>query len=321
MGTSAAVLGASGYSGGEVLRLLARHPSIDVVAAAGASRVGDAVADVHPNLTEVLDLQLVAPEQALARDPEVVFSCLPHGALAAAGVPEAPIVIDLSGDHRSDQAWAYGLTEFARSEVASSTRIANPGCYPTATLLALVPLARAGLIRGPIVVDAISGVSGAGRAAEDALLFSNVSGAIAAYGSTEHRHIPEMERGLSSMGDLDARVSFTPHLAPIPRGLLITARAVPVTDATDDVILGALESAYIDEPFVTVTGSWPSTKSVAGTNRAIVSARVDERAGFVIATCAIDNLGKGAAGQAVQNANVALGIDEGAGLEEVALWP
>lgn len=321
MGTSAAVLGASGYSGGELLRLLARHPTIDLVAASGSTRVGRPVADVHPNLAGVVDATLMSVEDALAGGPDVIFSCLPHGELAARGAPSAPLVIDLSGDHRAHEAWVYGLTEFARDPLTAATLVANPGCYPTATLLALAPIARHGSVAGPVVVDAISGISGAGRTAEDRLLFANVSGSVSAYGTTEHRHIPEIERGLAAMAGFDVAVSFTPHLAPVPRGLVVTVRASLADSSSDADVLGALAAAYADEPFVSVSNEWPSTKAVAGTNRALVSARVDQHAGFVIAACAIDNLGKGAAGQAIQNANVALGIDETAGLEGVALWP
>ena len=321
MGTSAVVLGASGYSGGEVLRLLSGHPSIQVLAAAGSTRAGNPVSGAHPHLESAHLGSFVTADEALSRGPDVVFSCLPHGALAERGSPDAPLVVDLSGDHRADRDWIYGLTEFARSDVASSTRIANPGCYPTATLLALVPLAREGLIEGPIVVDAISGISGAGRTPSDDLLFSNAVGSLKAYGPTEHRHVPEMERMLADVGGIDARVSFTPHLAPVARGLVVTARAHLTRSVGDDDLLDALTAAYSSEPFVSVIADWPESKAVVGTNKALVSARVDRRTGFVIASCAIDNLGKGAAGQAIQNANIALGLDETAGLEGLAVWP
>lgn len=309
-------MGASGYTGGEVLRLLARHPAITVVAAAAASWSGKKVHEAHPHLRGHVDLGLVPLDDALGLG-DVCFSCLPHGAFPAhAGATGAAVVVDLGDDFRADPAWSYGLPELAG---APGPRIANPGCYPTAALLCLVPFARAGLIGGPVVVDALSGVSGAGRAAQDHLLFANVAGGATAYGPMPHRHTAEIERGLQAFGGLAAAVSFTPHLAPMSRGLLVTARAPLTGDAAD--VLGILRDAYAGEPFVDVVEDWPATKHVAGTNRASVSARVDARAGLLVCSAAIDNLGKGAAGQAVQNANLALGLDQTTGLEGVAVWP
>jgi N-acetyl-gamma-glutamyl-phosphate reductase len=230
-------------------------------------------------------------------------------------------VVDLSDEHRGDVAWIYGLCEFNRDSVPGKKLIANPGCYPTATLLALVPFARAGLIEGPVIVDAMSGTSGAGRKGEDHLLHASLDGNVTAYGSVTHRHIPEMERGLASYGRLEATVSFTPHLVPIARGLLVTARARITGQIDDGDALEVLETAYSTEPFVTAIEGWPSPKSVAGTNRAVVSAHVDERNGLLVASAAIDNLGKGAAGQAIQNANLALGLGETTGLDAVGVWP
>lgn len=314
MGAGAVVLGASGYTGGEVLRLLARHPAITVVAAAASSWAGKAVADAHPHLRDVA-LELVPVEDALSAG-DVCFSCLPHGTFPElAERVTAPVVVDLGDDFRADPAWSYGLPELAGSP---GPRVANPGCYPTAALLCLVPFARAGAISGPVVVDALSGVSGAGRSAQDHLLFSNVDGGAAAYGAIPHRHVAEIERGLSSYGGLDATVSFTPHLVPTARGLLVTARA-PAATSFDP--LEILRDAYADEPFVHVVEGWPTTKHVAGTNDALVSARVDARAGLLVCSAVIDNLGKGAAGQAVQNANLALGLDQTTGLDGIAVWP
>lgn len=319
MGASVAVLGASGYAGGELLRLLARHPALTVVAASGGTTAGHVVAEVHPHLAGLVDLRFVAPEEVEPAD--VCFSCLPHGVLPEkADAIEARLLVDLADDFRGDPAWLYGLPELDRRGYAHVTRISNPGCYPTATLLALVPFARAGLIEGPLVVDAMSGVSGAGRAARDGLLFAGLDGSVAAYGTVEHRHVPEIERGLQRYGGLDAAVSFTPHLVPMARGLLVTARARWKPGAATDP-LEVLRDAYAGESFVEVTEQWPSTKPVVGTNNVHVSARLDERTGFVICSAAIDNLGKGAAGQAVQNANLALGLDERFGLEAVATWP
>lgn len=320
MGATAAVLGASGYAGGELLRLLAGHPVISVGAVSGHSSSGESLDSVHPNLTGVFDLAL-EPVVDAASGAEICFSCLPHGVL-----PEhlerlrCDLVVDLAQDFRLHEDWVYGLPEIDRSGSAGASRIANPGCYPTAALLALVPFARAGWIEAPVVIDALSGASGAGRAPRDGLLFSTLDGGAAAYGSVPHRHVAEIERGLSDFGDTTATVSFTPHLVPMSRGLLVTCRfeaSVP----SDEAALEILREAYDREPFVEVTQQWPATKPVAGTNRALVSARVDERAGYVITSCAIDNLGKGAAGQALQNANLALGLEEVTGLEAIAPWP
>ena len=325
MGCSAVVLGASGYAGGEVLRLLSAHPGIEVTAAAAGERAGAPVAAVHPQLRGATELQLVGLEAALAADADVCFSCLPprrlrahHGDLGAA------VVVDLSDDFRGPEhqgEWVYGLTEYARAELRYATKIANPGCYPTASLLCLAPFARAGIIGGPVTIDALSGVSGAGRAPQDRFLFSGLAANATAYGPIEHRHVAEMERGLATFGGAPLQVSFTPHLVPMARGLLVTARAPLQGSLTDEEALQVLEEAYAGEPFVSVSPEWPATKPVAGTNRAHLSGRVDTRNNLLVASAAIDNLGKGAAGQAVQNANLALGLDEQLGLGSLGVWP
>jgi N-acetyl-gamma-glutamyl-phosphate reductase len=318
MGAGAVVLGASGYTGAELLRLLARHPAIEVVAAAAGTRAGTPACDALPHLAGELDLDLVPVEEAIGAG-DVCFSCLPHGTFPQhAEHVAAGVVVDLGDDFRADPAWSYGLPELAGPP---GPRVANPGCYPTATLLCLVPFVRAGLAGGPVVVDALSGVSGAGRAAQDHLLFANVTGGATAYGTVAHRHVAEIERGLGAFGGRDLTVSFTPHLAPMARGLLVTARAPLTADLSDGDALGVLRDAYAGEPFVHVVDAWPATKHVAGTNHARVSARVDARAGLLVCSAAIDNLGKGAAGQAVQNANLALGLDQTTGLEGLAVWP
>ena len=318
MGAGAVVLGASGYTGGELLRLLAGHPGIEVVAAAASSWSGKTAAEAHPHLRGQLDLELVPVEEALGLG-DICFSCLPHGTFPEyAERIETPVVVDLGDDFRAHGSWSYGLPELAPRP---GPRIANPGCYPTATLLCLVPFARAGLIDGRVVVDALSGVSGAGRSPQDHLLFTSVAGGASAYGPLPHRHTAEMERGLLGLGGLEATVSFTPHLAPMSRGLLVTARAPLTRGCTDAEALAILQDTYASEPFVDVVEDWPSTKHVAGTNRASVSARVDRRAGLLVCSAAIDNLGKGAAGQAVQNANLALGLDQTTGLDGIAVWP
>jgi N-acetyl-gamma-glutamyl-phosphate reductase len=281
------------------------------------------VADVHPALAPVAgDLVLGAVPAVASAPADVCFSCLPAGELEPLlpGVA-APIVIDLADAFRASPEWVYGLTEYARAELAGAMRIANPGCYPTATLLATVPFARAGMIEGPVVVDALSGTSGAGRKAEARFGLAELHGGAGAYGEVTHRHVPEMERGLSRFGGIQETVSFTPHLVPMARGVLVTVRARLRTEVSTDVALEVLHDAYATESFVTPTGEWPQTKWATGTNRVFVSARVDARAGMLIASAALDNLGKGAAGQAIQNANLALEQDESAGLAGTGLWP
>jgi N-acetyl-gamma-glutamyl-phosphate reductase len=323
MGYRAAVLGASGYAGGEVLRLLFGHPSLEVIAASGDRRAGMEAAEIHPHLWGIAGPTLCAAGDALSSGADVCFSCLPSGQLRdRIGDLDAGVVIDLSDDFRAPETdWIYGLTEMVRGALRSRTRIANPGCYPTAALLCLVPFARAGIIAGPIIIDALSGVSGAGRRAEDRLLFAGMTANAAAYGTTEHRHIPEIEDGLAAFAGTELTVSFTPHLVPMARGLLVTARA-PLTHAlSDHEALGILIETYAGEPFISVVPEWPATKSVVGSNRAHVSARVDARNELLVCSATIDNLGKGAAGQALQNANVVLGLDETEGVGALGVWP
>ena len=319
MGLTCSVLGASGYSGGELLRLLAAHPALSLGGLAAGSRAGDEVYRWQPHLPPSA-AKFGSLEEVAGLETDVCFSCLPGGVLPVESVG-ARVLIDLADDHRWEEGWVYGLPEFAREEVQGAERIANPGCYPTATLLAAVPFARAGVISAPVIVDALSGVSGAGRDPRDQLLYAGLEGSVGAYGTTEHRHVPEMEEGLRALGDLGATVSFTPHLAPMSRGLLVTLRAPLTGELSDEEAITILDDAYRDEAFVDVLDSWPQTKPVSGSNRAHVHARVDKRAGLLVASAAIDNLGKGAAGQAIQNANLALGVEESAGLGGLGVWP
>lgn len=286
----------------------------------GGGASGSPVEGLHPHLTGLGLGRFEEATTVLQAEVDVLFSCLPDGVLPSLGTPAAATVIDLAGDHRGAPEWAYGLPEW-NGRALPSPKIANPGCYPTAALLALLPFCRAGAIEGPVTVDGMSGASGAGRSAEGHLGFAHLHGSVAPYGTVTHKHVPEMERGLSSLGGLDTVVSFTPHLMPQARGLLVTARAPLTSPLDDEAARGLLEDAYREAPFVHVVDGWPSTKPVAGTNRAHVSARVDERANLLIASAAIDNLGKGAAGQAIQNMNIALGLDETTGLGAFGTWP
>lgn len=321
MGATAAVLGASGYGGGEILRLLHGHPGLQVVVAAGATRSGQPIAAVHPHLAGHNDDGFGTSTEAVMAEVDVLFSCLPAGSSTALlDDARAACVVDLGDDHRSSPGWTYGLTEYVRSDMPVE-RVANPGCYPTAALLGLLPFALAGVIKGPVTITGLSGVSGAGRSPADHLGFAYMSGGVSAYGSTEHRHVREIERGLAGIGGFEAAVSFTPHLVPMSRGLLVTARAGVRQGFSDEDARQVLTSRYGAERFVHVLDHWPATKAVAGTNHALVHARVDARNSLLLCSVAIDNLGKGAAGQAIQNANLALGLDEHLGLEGLAAWP
>ncbi|MEO7814422.1 MAG: N-acetyl-gamma-glutamyl-phosphate reductase [Sphingomicrobium sp.] len=331
-----AILGASGYVGGELLRLLHAHPKMEAAVAFGASAAGKRVGDVHPHLALAYsEMVHAAWDPALLADADLIFAALPHGEtqrladdLLAPGIP----IVDLGADFRLDsaadfEAWygephqrpdllgsfTYGLPEFYRDRIKVSRRVAAAGCYPTAANLALKPLIDAGAIETKgIIVDAASGVSGAGRATSAGTHFCAVDGSFKAYGLTRHRHTAEME--LVSGG----QVLFTPHLMPTSRGILATCYA-KATGSADP--LEILRAAYAAEPFVRVGEQLPETKWATGSNAAFVSARLDERTGTVVALCAIDNLGKGAAGQMVQCANLMLGFDESAGLSTIGIYP
>ncbi len=333
------IVGASGYTGAELLRLAASHPEMDVVLATGDSQAGTAVADLYPSLRPVYGDLIFEPYTPEAVDGlDLVFCGLPHGASQAI-VPEVKgrvkWVLDLSADFRlKDPAdypqwygaehtapelladFAYGLPELFRDDLIGASGVAVPGCYPTAASLALAPLVRADMVATTgIVVDAASGVSGAGRALKHASHFCTVDEDFAAYGLLDHRHTPEIEQVLN------AEVLFTPHLAPMTRGILATCYARPTSPTTTDEVLATLTDFYADEPFVQVIEGAPTTKAVLGSNSAFVTARADERTGWVLALCAIDNLVKGASGQAVQCANILAGLPETTGLPLVGTYP
>jgi N-acetyl-gamma-glutamyl-phosphate reductase len=327
-GCRVAVLGASGFAGAELLRILAGHPGLRVVAAAAASRVGQRIQDAYPGLpAEATGGEcFVSVPDALALEPDLVFASLPHGAsreLLAAW--EGPAAVDLGADFRLDGGdWAYGLTEWHRGSVTGARRVANPGCYPTASLLAIAPLLAAGAISSEgIHIDAQSGVSGAGRATGEGFDFVAVNENLRPYSPTGHKHIAEMEQQLGTVAGAAVRVSFVPHLVPVTRGLLATCSAPLAAPASTEDLVGILAERYRDEPFVRVlgAGALPETRRVNGTNVAEVTVRADEHTGRAIAFGAIDNLGKGAAGQAVQNANLMLGFDEGTALAGAGLLP
>ncbi|MEV5629793.1 N-acetyl-gamma-glutamyl-phosphate reductase [Micromonospora tulbaghiae] len=333
MGIRVAVAGASGYAGGELLRLLAGHPEFELIAATAHSQAGQPVTAVHPHLAG-LDLVFAATEPATLADADLVFLALPHGqsAALAAALPGTVKVVDLGADHRLRDAgawsryyggehagaWTYGLPELpgGRAEIAAASRVASTGCYAVATTLALAPLIAAGAVRpDDVVVVAASGTSGAGRAAKAHLLGSEVMGDLTPYKVGAHQHVPEIKQATGATG-----LSFTPVLAPMPRGILATVTAVPTGGADPRAVLAA---AYADAPFVHVLpeGAWPHTAATAGSNSCHLQATVDVDSGRVIVVSAIDNLGKGAAGQAVQNANLMVGLPETTGLSVFGVAP
>jgi len=333
---AAAVAGASGYAGGELLRLLAVHPEIEPTVLAAGGRAGEPLGSIHPNLTRYADRVLVKTSAESLATADIVFLALPHGESAslAAQLPAGLPIIDLGADFRLTDAsawerfyggphagtWTYGLPELAgqRDQVAEASRVANPGCYPTSVALALAPVLAAGMAdTNDVVVVAASGTSGAGRKPSDALLATQVMGSMSAYKvGGNHQHTPEMEQSLSLAAGAPVTLSFTPVLAPMPRGILATCTARLRAGTTQLEVREALLDAYANEPFVHVLpeGQWPQTSSVSGSNAAHLQCAVDEHAGRVVVVSAIDNLGKGAAGQALQNANIVLGLPETMGL-------
>jgi N-acetyl-gamma-glutamyl-phosphate reductase len=333
------IIGASGYTGAELLRLAAQHPDLDVRVATGDSQAGTTVAALYPSLAGAYpDLAFRPYDATEAAGLDLVFLGLPHGASQAI-VPElvgkVGHVVDLAADFRlQDPAlypqwygaehiapellrdFAYGLPELFRAEIAAATHVATPGCYPTAAALALAPLVRGGLVDpSALIVDAASGVSGAGRPPKPTTTFCTVDEDFTAYGLLDHRHTPEMEQVLG------ASVLFTPHLAPMNRGILATCYGRPTGATSTAALLDVLHTAYDDEPFVVVLEGSPSTKATLGSNTAHVTARYDERTGWVVALAAIDNLTKGASGGAVQCANLLLGLPEVTGLPTAGVFP
>lgn len=342
-----AVAGASGYAGGELLRLICGHPELELAVVTADSSAGKAVGEVHQNLAgEPALAGMVFEPHGAVKDSgaSLAFLALPGGqsGTAAASLPDDMAVVDLGPDFRladpGDWArhyggehqgrWVTGLPELpgARSLIRAAGRVAAPGCYATAAIVALAPLAAAGLIAtGDVVVVAASGTSGAGRSLRADLLGSEVMGSVSAYqAGGAHRHTPEIEQALSEITGHPASVSFTPVLAPMPRGILATctARLTSPDTGTGD-LRNALASGYAGEPFVAVLpdGRWPGTAAVAGSNGVHLQAAADQRAGRAVVVAAIDNLGKGAAGQAIQNANLMLGLPETAGLTTIGVAP
>ena len=338
MGRVAAVAGASGYAGGELLRLLLAHPELTVGPLSAGSSAGQCVTDVHPQLPQLADRSFAGTDAATLSQADVVFLALPHGqsAALAAQLPEDLPVVDLGADHRLASAadwarcydtpyagvWPYGLPELFRSDLAGATRIAGPGCNATAMTLALGPLLAAGLVEPlDLVTQTASGTSGAGRSPTVGLLGSEVMGDLSAYKVAAHRHTPEVRQSLRRLAGSEVTLTYTPTLAPMPRGILATCTAR--TTATAGELRDALRERYDPEPFVHVLpeGRWPHTAATVGSNACQLQVAVDADSGRAVVVAALDNLGKGAAGQALQCANLALGLDETAGLSASGVAP
>jgi N-acetyl-gamma-glutamyl-phosphate reductase len=338
MGIAVAVAGASGYAGAELLRLLAAHPDFEVIAATAHANAGQLVADISPHLVSYGDLRFVDTSVQTLSEAELVFLALPHGASAeiAEQLPVRSRIVDLGADFRLRDAdmwhryyggphagaWTYGLPELPgqREIIGSSTRIANTGCYAVSIITALAPLIAAGVVAADdVVVVASSGTSGAGRSAKLNLLGTEVMGDLAPYRVGAHQHVPEILQATGATS-----LSLTPILAPMPRGILATVTAKPAESGlTEAELRKVLATAYDDEPFIHLlpSGRQPHTAATAGSNSVHLQVQLDVNSGRVIVTSAIDNLGKGAAGQAVQNANIMLGLDETAGLSANGFAP
>jgi N-acetyl-gamma-glutamyl-phosphate reductase len=326
------IVGVTGFGGSELLRLVLGHPHFKLAYVGGESSAGQRLDARYPALAGhaagALLVETFAPEKLAHL--ELLFASLPTGKSREplARVPPQVRVVDVGGDHRFVDGWAYGLTELpgARDAIRGATRVANPGCFPAAALLPLAPLLRHGLIEPTgIVIDAKSGVTGTGRGGASDFGYVETSEDVFAYGLAGHPHVPEMEAALARVAGGEARVAFTPHIVPMKRGILATCYARPHGAVTQEALYAAARTDYASEPFMRIVeperGRSAHTAWASGSNLAFLSYAVNERTGLIVATGAIDNLGKGAAAQAVQNANLMLGTKETAGLDGQPLWP
>lgn len=340
MPTQVAIVGVTGYAGGELARLVLRHAEARLVAAVARSHQGEPLRGVQPHLHNAPDSLVIGSNVG---DAEVIFTALPAGEAAKqarAWLSEGRTVIDIGSDFRLRdpklyERWygythpapellkdaVYGLTELTRDRVRNARLIANPGCYPTAALLALAPALKAGLITEDIIVDAKSGASGAGHAVEDAFLFGTIDESVRPYGVPKHRHTPEIAQEAALLLGKAPRLTFTPHLIPMNRGLIASCYAPlrPGKGAKD--VAEAYAREYAEELFVRVLDTYPATKATLGSNWCLLHALVDEENGRLVAFAALDNLVKGAAGSALQNFNARFGFPETMGLEALPLWP
>jgi N-acetyl-gamma-glutamyl-phosphate reductase len=340
---TAAILGASGYGGGELIRVLDAHPDFEVAFLGAHSKAGLPLSEVHPQLTGG-DRMLESIDSAGVDGIDVAFLALPHGASAVPAMKllaKGIAVVDLGSDFRLDSperyaaaygsdhpfpgelgAWAYGIPELFRDQIASSDRVSAPGCFPTSAVLPIAPLVATGLVSSSgIIVDSMTGVSGAGRGSSDGLTFGAIDESVKAYKVLAHRHQPEMEQAVSAVSGDTARILFTPHLVPMQRGILSTIYMHTTEGTTINDVETAFDKAYGSDSFVQLLDRPPETRWVVGSNNAVVSYHLDERTGTLIALCAIDNLVKGASGQAVQCANVMFGFEESTGLPQQGWMP
>mgnify|MGYP000851474696 FL=1 len=340
------IIGASGYAGEELIRLLHGHPHAEIVHLTSERHTGEKISKLYPHLTHIYDNILDSMEDVrrIAEDSDVLFIALPHGhamklVKAIAGLPVH--IIDLGADYRfADtsvyESWyhvphtdpeaerVYGLAELYRDAIRGAHLIGNAGCYTTASILALTPLVQKHLVQmDSILVDAVSGVSGAGRTPKESTHFPEFYDSFTAYGAVSHRHTPEIEQALSEQAGEPVTINFTPHLAPIARGILATCYARLADGVTEEDVDAAFAAQYADEFFIRLLGrgAYPSTKYVRGTNYCDIAWHIDPRTHRVIVFSAIDNLVKGAAGQAIHNMNIALGLDERTGLDLVPMYP
>src|SRR5213596_2853004 len=335
-----AIVGVTGYAGGELARILLRHPEVRLVAAVARSHQGEPLRDVQPHLHGAPDALRIGNDVG---DAEVVFTALPAGEAAKqapAWLAEGRAVIDIGSDFRlrdpkDYERWyrythpspellkeaVYGVTELARAKLRGARVVANPGCYPIATLLALAPALKAKLIEDDLIVDGKTGVSGAGHTVDEAYLYGTIDESVRPYSVPRHRHTPEIAQQVTAIAGRAPRLTFTPHIVPMTRGLVTTSYATLRSGVTPAQVADAYRSAYAEEPFVRITSTYPATKATLGSNWCLVHPVVDEANRRLVVFGALDNLVKGAAGSAVQNLNAMKGFPETLGLESLPLWP
>jgi N-acetyl-gamma-glutamyl-phosphate reductase len=340
MPTKVAIVGVTGYAGGELARLVLRHPEARLVAAVARSHNGETLRKAQPHLHTAPDSLVIGPDVG---DAEAVFTALPAGEAAKqapAWLAEGRTVIDIGSDLRlrdpaDYERWygythpapqllkeaVYGLTELARDRIRRARVIANPGCYPTAALLALAPALKTSLVTGELIVDAKSGVSGAGHNVDEAFLYGTIDESVRPYGVPRHRHTPEIAQEVEALLGEAPKLTFTPHLVPMTRGLVATCYAPLRQGKTARDVAEAYAREYAEEAFVRVVESYPATKATLGSNWCLVHVVVDESNARLVAFAALDNLVKGAAGSALQNFNARFGYPETMGLEALPLWP
>lgn len=342
----AGIVGATGYAGQQLYYILNNHNDVEVKYISAHSSVGVCISELYGNYSNIIHEKCIGMEEAIERldEIDVVFLALPHGTafeLVEKAYNKGVKVIDLGADYRIDDAsvyedWynvkhknpelikesVYGLCEINREKIKDAKIIANPGCYTTASILAMYPLVKHGIVdEKKIVIDAASGTSGAGRSAKMDNLFCEVNENYKAYGVTNHRHTPEIEQELSKAGNSEVLISFTPHLVPMNRGILATCYGFLKKDVTDEMIKEIYEKEYGNEKFIRLLEAMPQTRWTRGTNLCDISFKIDKRTGRIVVISAIDNLVKGAAGQAVQNMNIIFGLNEGEGIDNIAMAP